>query len=136
MDTEHAGPVRMMASYWKRCPQLIQYLIVGGINTIFGYGLFCLLIFLSVHYSIAILISTVIGVLFNFQTTGRLVFQSGDMSKIGRFIGVYILTYLCNVAWLWLVVRFGYSAYVGGAMAILPIAFVGFVLNKKFVFEK
>jgi putative flippase GtrA len=119
---------------WERCPQFLQYLVIGGVNTLFGYGIFCLLIYMAVHYSIAIFVSTVLGVLFNFQTTGRLVFQSKDFSKVGRFLMVYFVLYIVNVIWLWLVVRAGFSAYVGGALAILPIACLGYLLNKKFVF--
>jgi putative flippase GtrA len=123
-----------LIAYWERCPQFLQYLIIGGINTLFGYGIFCLLIYMAVHYSVAILISTVLGVLFNFQTTGRLVFQSKDFSRVGRFLMVYLVLYITNVLWLWLVVRMGISPYVGGALAILPIACLGYLLNKKFVF--
>ncbi|MHC5824813.1 MAG: GtrA family protein, partial [Nostoc sp.] len=43
--------------------RFIRFLIVGGINTLFGYSLFALLILLNFHYEIAALISTACGIL-------------------------------------------------------------------------
>ena len=41
----------------------IRFLLVGFLNTLFGYGLFAGLVYLSVPYLVALLLATVVGVL-------------------------------------------------------------------------
>ena len=54
--------------------QFILFLVMGGVNTLFYYSLYSLLIYIGVFYAAAVVIATVCGVLFNFQTFGRVVF--------------------------------------------------------------
>lgn len=115
--------------------QFSRFLFIGGINTLFGYGIFSLLLFLGLHYSLAALLSTILGILFNFKTTGVIVFNSRDNSLIVKFFGVYGVVYVLNVLGLYLFSLVGVSAYISGAILILPMACVAFVLNKKFVFK-
>ncbi len=115
--------------------RFIKFLIVGGINTIFGYSVFALLIYLGLHFSLAALLGTIIGVAFNFNTYGRLVFESHDNSKILKFVGVYTIVYFLNVIGLWAFNQVGINYYLGGAILILPVGIVGFILNKSFVFN-
>ena len=115
--------------------QLIRFLFVGGLNTVFGYSVYALFLFVGLHFAVATLLSTVIGVIFNFFTTGRLVFQNRNMRLILRFAGVYGIVYLVQVSMLQLLDSFGLNLYVAGAVLVLPLALLSFVLNKKFVFE-
>ncbi|MEK7131246.1 MAG: GtrA family protein [Patescibacteria group bacterium] len=115
--------------------QFIRFLFIGGINTLFGYGVFSLLLFLGLHYSLAALLSTILGILFNFKTTGVIVFNSRNNSLIFKFFGVYGVVYVLNVLGLYLFSLAGVNAYISGAILILPMACVSFVLNKKFVFK-
>ena len=55
--------------------RFIRFLLVGGVKTLFGYGVFFSLIYIGLHYSLAALLGTILGILFNFQTVGRLVFD-------------------------------------------------------------
>jgi putative flippase GtrA len=115
--------------------QLLRFLAVGALNALFAYSLFALLIFLGLHYAAAVLLSTVIGVLFNFQTTGRLVFGSGDHRLLVRFVAVYAVVYAANVALLKALLLAGIGPYAGGALLILPMAALAFVLMKRLVFK-
>lgn len=111
------------------------YIMVGILNTAFGYSLFALFIFLKLHYSLALLFATTLGVLFNFKTIGRLVFKSNDNSLIFRFFAVYGVTYLLNVAGLRLLSYFNLNMYLAGAILILPMAVISFILHRGFVFR-
>jgi putative flippase GtrA len=53
--------------------RFVRFLLVGVLNTIFGYFLYGTLILIGLDYKLAVLLATILGVLFNFQTTGRLV---------------------------------------------------------------
>ena len=116
--------------------QLIKFLFVGVINTIFGYSLFALLIFIGLHYTIAVFIGTIIGIAFNFKTTGKYVFNNTDNTLFFYFIGVYVFIYFFNIISLWLLQKIGVTnMYVAGAILILPAAVISFVLNRTFVFK-
>lgn len=117
--------------------QLIRFLIVGIINTIFGYTLFAILIYIGLHYSLAVLIGTIVGILFNFKTTGKFVFDSHDNKLIFHFVGVYVIIYFLNVFGLWFLQKLGFdNMYFAGAIMIAPAAAVSFFLNRTFVFNK
>lgn len=116
--------------------QIISFILVGILNTAFGYSLFALFIFFNMHYSLAVFLSTVLGVLFNFKTIGKLVFGSHDNSLIFRFVTVYVLLYFINISCLWFFKINGFeNMYVNGFILLVPLALVSFVLNKKFVFK-
>jgi putative flippase GtrA len=115
--------------------KLILFFLVGGINTLFGYSLYALLIYFKFHYAIASLMSTFGGVLFNFKTTGLIVFKSNDNSLLLRFIAVYIVTYMLNVGCLKIFYVFNANMYFAGAVIVLPMALITYMLLKRFVFR-
>lgn len=114
----------------------ITFLFVGMLNTLFSYAVFALLIFWQLHYSLAVLVSTVLGVLFNFKTTGKLVFKSDDNRLIFRFVGVYGVVYLFNLAGLRFYRIFDDNMYLAGLLMIVPSAILSFVLLSRFVFPR
>ena len=113
----------------------VRFLLVGGLNTAFGYGCFAIFLFFGLHYSVALFLSTVLGVVFNFKTTGVLVFKSSDNRLIFRFVMVYALVYGVNLAGLALFTSLGVVPYIGGAILVLPMALLAFLMQKKFVFS-
>lgn len=115
--------------------QFIKFLLVGVINTIFGYLVFALAIFLGIHYPFAIIISTVAGTLFNFKTIGVLVFESHQNELIFKFFGVYIIIYFLNLGGLIMLHHLVTSRYLAQAILAFPLALVSFFLNRKFVFS-
>lgn len=117
--------------------QFVLFLVMGGINTVFYYALYSLLIYAGLHYAAAVGIATVCGVLFNFQTFGRVVFKDFQMRLLGRFVGVYVIVYAANVAGLKILETAGLeNKYIAGAVLVLPVALLGYVLNKTFVFNR
>jgi putative flippase GtrA len=116
--------------------ELYKYLFIGGINTVFGYGVFAFFLFLGLHYSVAVLAATILGVAFNFQTYGKFVFKNHAQRLIIKFILVYIVIYLANILLLSLVDIFIDNLYLSGVVVILPIAYLGYILNRRFVWKK
>ncbi|MDP2946504.1 MAG: GtrA family protein [Nanoarchaeota archaeon] len=109
--------------------------MVSGLNTVFGYGLFALLIFIGVAYPLAALISTIAGILFNFKTISVVVFKNHNNLLIFKFFGVYGITYLCNLGGLALFKFFEINLYWGGAILLIPVGLLAFSLNQTFVFK-
>lgn len=120
--------------YFSR--RFIIFLLVGGLNTIFGYGLFALCLYLKLHYTLASLISTVIGILFNFKTSGVIVFKNKDNSLIYRFFLAYGISFCIGICLLFLLNQMGVSNYIGGAILIIPGAIIAYTLQRLLVFNK
>jgi len=116
--------------------QIIRFFVVGGLNTLFGYTIYSILILISVHYSIAALISTVIGVVFNFFTTGRIVFKNHEFKLIFKFVIVYGIIYVVNFGFLSVFDYYKFNMIVAGAILLIPIAVLSYLLNKIIVFNK
>tara|TARA_Y100000389_G_scaffold204400_1_gene256726 strand:+ start:7236 stop:7604 length:369 start_codon:yes stop_codon:yes gene_type:complete len=115
--------------------QLARFFGVGIINTVFGYSVYSLIIFLGYSFFLAALLSQIIGTLFNYKTISTFVFPSNSVNRLHRFIIVYIASYVINVITLSILINLGYNAYVSGAIIIIPMALLTFYLNKHFVFN-
>ena len=114
--------------------RFLRFLLVGVLNTAFGYGVFVACLWLGMHYALAGAISTVLGVLFNFKSTGNLVFHSRGNRKLPQFVAVYAIIYLVNVLALGAMLQFGIPEWLGGLILLLPSAILSYVLNRQFVF--
>lgn len=111
------------------------FILVGILNTIFGYSIFSLLVFLGLHYTLAIFLATCLGVLFNFKTIGSIVFKNSNHRLIFRFFGVYAIQYVVNVSLIKCLLLLSLNVYVAGAFSTLFCAIISYLLNKHFVFE-
>ena len=85
--------------------RLLKFLGTGILNTVFGYSVYAVLLFVDTSYPIALLLATVAGVVFNYISFGRLVFRAqGGWIVFGKFVIAYALAYGVNVVLLWLLV--------------------------------
>lgn len=116
--------------------RFIKFILVGIINTIFSYSVYALFIYLKMHYSLAALFGTILGVLFNFKSTGRYVFKVENNAVLARFIGVYIITYVLYVVALGIFNFFRFDLYWAGLLMILPLSLVSYVLQSRYVFKE
>lgn len=117
--------------------QIIRFLIIGCVNTVFAYCIYALSIFLGAHYTLAVLISTVIGICFSFKTMGTMVFDNPDNKLIFKFVAVYTGCYFLNISILRLLTMIGLkNLYIAGLTSSLLVALVSFCLNKWVVFRK
>ena len=65
-----------------------RFLAIGVLNTLVGYGLFSLLVLIRLAPGVALLVATVLGVLFNYFTTGQLVFATKGVGRLPWFLAV------------------------------------------------
>lgn len=117
--------------------QFVRFVLVGMLNTAFGYSVYAALVLIHVHYSAAAVLSTVAGVLFNFKTTGPLVFGSRGNRRFFRFVAVYAVMLAINVTALWaLHDRLGLGSLVSQALCLPPLVVMTFLMQKHLVFRK
>ena len=116
--------------------EFIRFVLVGCLNTAFGFGIYCLMIWLGLSYWWATLVSNVLGVLFNFKTIGILVFKNPDNKLFWRFVSCYVLAYGLNVSIIFLFKHFaGLNDYWSGLIATVFVALFSFFYQKLFVFK-
>jgi putative flippase GtrA len=113
----------------------VRFILVGGLNTVFGYGIFAA-IYLLTHQRIGALVAaTVLGVTFNYFTTGRLVFANKGAKAIIPFVLVYGVLLLINAPLLEGLVRIGLPTLVAQAIAIPFMAALSYLINRYWVFR-
>ncbi|MNV56361.1 hypothetical protein D3C71_1486410 [compost metagenome] len=76
-----------------------------------------------------------LGVAFNFKSTGALVFGSKNNKLIFRFIAGYGVVYGANLAGIAALKLLGVEPYLAGMALIVPMALLSFVINNRFVFK-
>jgi putative flippase GtrA len=115
----------------------VKFLLVGGLNTAFGYLIFTIVTYLVKNIYASVILSNVIAIIFNFNTYGKLVFHSKDHSKAFRFIAVYLLIISIQILLIKALNRAGVSNnYIAGGIILFPMALLSFLLMRNFVFRK
>jgi len=109
-----------------------KFIITGSINTLFGYVVFSLLIYLNLEYKIALFISYLFGIIFNFITYKFFVFDVPfNTKRLVRYLIVYIVTYNINLFLLDFAFEI-FSNYYMSQLFVLPliVLLTWFLLNK------
>ena len=114
--------------------RLARFLVVGVVNTAFGYAVLLAALALVRNLTAALAITTVLGVLFNFVSTGRLVFRSTSPGRLWRFACVYGLIFVYNDVVLHALERVGVAPRFGGLIALPGAVAISYLLNRSFVF--
>ena len=123
---------------WLRKPEarcFVRLLFVGGVNTLVGYLIFAALILVGLPTPAAVVVGTILAVLFNFFSTGTVVFQNANGRLLPRFIGVYVAQMSLNVAAMAGLEKAGVHPLIGGALLLLPLAVFTYLAMRRFVFS-
>ena len=138
-----ASPVRPMMRDLFAAPEqassrthslhlLLRFGLIGLLNTAFGYMVFAVLVLAGVWAGAAIIVATIAGVAFNFQTSRRLVFRTHG--RIFRFVALYGGVLALN----WLALRAlhatGLSDLISQALLVVPLACVSLFGQRALVF--
>lgn len=116
-------------SDWR---QPLRFLVVGLLNTAFGYLAFAALTLAGAGPGAALAAAAAASAVFNFQTSRRLVFRTR-----GRWV-LFLATYLVLLAGNWGALQVarmhGLPQLEAQALLCLPIAALSYICQKTFVF--
>jgi putative flippase GtrA len=117
--------------------RIVKFVSVGVLNTLFGYGIYAGLIFVGLPYLIALFIATVMGVIFNYFSFGRIVFQArGGWIVFGKFIIAYAIVYAINASLLSFLTEGKYlNAYFAQGVCIFPSVVISWLLMNSWVYR-
>lgn len=116
--------------------RFLRYLAVGGLNTAFGFAAYSGLILAGAPFWLALFLANIAGILFNFVTTGTLVFRASLTGRLTRFIAAYLCLYGANLLLLSLLRRWIAGEIYAQALLALPMAALAYVLINRFVFNE
>jgi putative flippase GtrA len=124
----------------------ILYIVVGGWNTLFGYGVFALLYHLLHDVAAvpkipgsmaALIVASVIGMANNFVLYRTIVFRSHGAVRreLPRFLVVYLAALVVNLVALPLALHeLPFSAYAVQAVYTVVVVVTTYIANKYFSF--
>lgn len=127
-------PIRAIHSHLRN-NQLIRFILVGALNTLFSYAIYAAGIWFGLEYYEASLVGLIIGILFSFKTQGALVFGNSDNRLILLFAANWALIYACMIGVIALLMRAGLNEYWAGLLALPPVAGLSFLSQKFIVFN-
>lgn len=117
--------------------KFLRFLIAGGINTVFSYCCFALLMYLIKVKEIAVTLNLIVAVFFNYNMSSRFVFKNKEMSlkQIAKFYLVYFITYPLNLIHLHITVDvWGWNVYISQFVTLFYMPLINFALQRKLVF--
>ena len=115
--------------------EVLRFVLTGGLNTAFGFGLYALLVYAGMAPAIALALATVIGVLFNFVSFGTFTFRRLEARRLPRFLVAYAGIYVFNLLLLEAVQRYaGVGPIVGQFLCLLVVAPAAYLVLKTQVY--
>jgi putative flippase GtrA len=118
---------------WARL-QLYRFILVGGFNTAFSYGLYASFIFIGLGYQIAYLIAFSISIIISFKTQGSFVFRNTDSRLLWKYVFSWLLIYLGNISLIGFIISLSGNPYLATIIALPFTVLVSYVVQKRFVF--
>ncbi len=122
------------STLWISGSPFIRFLLIGGLNTLFGYTVYLVGLMARLQPELALLVATGVGALFNYLTTARLVFRQRTLSRLVPFVGTYALVYLVNAGAIRLLLSGGLAPALAQAVLVPAMAVLSFVLFRFLVF--
>jgi putative flippase GtrA len=116
--------------------QLLLFLAVGILNTVVGYCLFAVLYLTLQSYRVAAVLAFASGVLFNFFSTGRWVFESRSLRALIPFVVGYLAILGLNLLLLEVLVAWGMNALLAQALSLPPMVIASYLINSRIVFRR
>lgn len=131
--------VRHCGAGWAyiKSNRFIRFLFAGTVNTVFGYTVYCVFVLLGFNYPIALLLATLVGVVFNFITVSNWVFGAGGRARFVRFVLAYVVLYLGNLAGLYALIDVLGMGPLLAQLLVLPLYVItAFLVFRRFVFPR
>jgi len=118
-------------------PKVIRFLLVGGLNTLVGFVVFSLTIYLSnENVGISLAANIGVGVFFNYLSYGLAVFKCLDKRHFTKFVLAYGFLYLLNYVALQVMLDQHMNLYVAQFINLFYLAPISYFIFNRMVFIK
>lgn len=116
--------------------RFVKFLIVGGLNTALTYLIWAFFIFLGLGYFLASTFTFAIGLVINFKSQAKFVFDSKSNRPFFLYVICWLIIYLVYLGLLRLLISLGVDTYLAGAISTPPVAVLSFLVLRHIVFRK
>ena len=129
------------STFWQRFvapllrPQFVRFIVVGALNTGFNVVVYWAMLWAGLAVPLASLASLIVGILINFTTQSRLVFDNRNLWKLLPYVVVWSTLYAFNLGLIGLLMRYGLDAYWAGLLSTPATVIVSYFLLRFFVFR-
>ncbi|HET7175767.1 MAG TPA: GtrA family protein [Gammaproteobacteria bacterium] len=127
---------RSWMKHYLLSKRFVRYLLVGGLNTLFGFLVYSTFILLHCSTWLALIGGNVAGVVFNFFTIGGLVFLNLSPSRVPLFVLSYVVIYFVNLELIGWVAGLVHGRIMAQAVLVLPMALLSYLILSTYVFKK
>ncbi|HSV47063.1 MAG TPA: GtrA family protein [Ramlibacter sp.] len=116
--------------------RVLRFLLVGLLNSLFGFAVFSGLSLAGSSNWLSVLGSNMAGLAFNYFTHSALVFRDLSLAKLPRFGAFYTMLVVLNTALLgWLGPKAG-GPVMAQALLTPPLAVLSYVALSRWVFRR
>jgi putative flippase GtrA len=119
----------------EKISELWRYYRIGVLNTIFGAGLYFILVMVGFNLFVAQVLAHIVGMVFNYFMFKAHVFH-GVTPRVAPYVASYGFNYLLSVLVLSVIHKFIASPYLAGAATMGLVSIVNYFVLKGFVFTK
>jgi putative flippase GtrA len=116
--------------------QFLRFLVAGGVNTLFGFGVNIAALLSGMPVWLAMLVGTVAGVVFNFFTHGGYAFRDMSARRLPRYVLGYAIVYLVGLGAFEALHLAVDGVIVCQVMLVIPMALFSYLVMSRFVFHK
>jgi putative flippase GtrA len=125
---------RSLRPLWSK--RFIRFVFVGIANTALSYAVYAVMLMLGLAYAAANFIALLAGIVTGFKLQGTYVFRRTELRLFWRFVVCWALIYCFNIIFIAQMMRLGFNAYVGGAIALPFVTALSYVMQKTLVFRR
>lgn len=116
--------------------EVMRFALAGGINTIFGFVVYALGLFVDLQVALALFLGMIAGTFFNFFTNGAYVFRQLEVTRYPRFLACYLLVYGLNVLLMNIFLMWMNNKLIIQAILTIPLALLSYLMMSRLVFIK
>jgi putative flippase GtrA len=113
----------------------LRFLIAGGFNTLFGWLIFSTVILVGAQPWLALIISYLISIGFNFITLGAYVFRDMELNRLLRFVLSYVAIYTTNLICMEVLKPLVENPIISQLILTFPLAILAYTILSKGVFR-
>jgi hypothetical protein len=122
--------------FFKKYHLFFKYLTASALNTLFGITLLYILSLTNMRTWMIVLISNACGIIFNYNSLGKIAFNNFIRGKITIFILISFAIYIAQIEIISATMHFFNERIYAILLSVLITAIPNFYLLKKYVFEK
>jgi putative flippase GtrA len=115
--------------------RILRFLLAGGINTLFGFAVYTVLIVSGAVVWVAVLVGMLAGTAFNFLTTGGYVFRDLSLHRFPLFLFFYFTVFAINLVLIECLSSFITNKILLQALISPLLAIISYLLMSRCVFQ-